>query len=52
MRALACIQIDYRAVPKWNLYRADVMGSAVEDVLAAVGWLQGSFGREDATTRR
>lgn len=35
----ACVQMDYTTVPKWNLYRKDVLGSAVGNLLAVVEWL-------------
>ena len=36
----ACVQLDYTTVPKWNLYRKDVLGSAVSNITAVVEWLQ------------
>ena len=36
----ACVQMDYTTVPKWNLYRKDVLGSAVSNLIAVVDWLQ------------
>ena len=35
----ACVQLDYQMTPKWNLYRCDVMGSAVNNILAVAKWL-------------
>ena len=34
------VQIDWTTTPKWNLYRKDVLASAVSDVCAAVRWMQ------------
>ena len=36
---LAVLQVAWRTTPRWNLYRHDVLQSAVDDVVAAVRWL-------------